>query len=151
MFFYLPLVENKWIITLWGSNKLCAYYNPRKCEHVRYCHLELILLIILFLCGMLLKQVPYLLKFVLSLFSWFLVCERVSWCFAWLFEAIKNLYLSMFLNSYLLLHACVLWIWLWINLFHLPPRNISIHSLYLTSDNYIGGKIIDHIYIVYCS
>ena len=49
---YLPLVENSWYITLWGSSMLCAYYKPRKCEHVRFCHLELILEIILFLCGM---------------------------------------------------------------------------------------------------
>ena len=56
--YILPLVNIKWITTLWGSNKLCAYYKPRKCEHVRYCHLELIFSIILFLCGMLLKQVP---------------------------------------------------------------------------------------------
>ena len=48
----LPLVGKKWIITLWGSNKLCAYYKPRKCEYLRYCHLVLILLIILFLGGM---------------------------------------------------------------------------------------------------
>ena len=39
-------------ITLWGSNMLFAYYNPRKCENMRLCHLELILLIILFLGGM---------------------------------------------------------------------------------------------------
>ena len=32
---------------------LYAYYKPRKCEHLRFCHLELILKIILFLCGML--------------------------------------------------------------------------------------------------
>ena len=25
-------MEKKQIITLWGSNKLCAYYNLRKCE-----------------------------------------------------------------------------------------------------------------------
>jgi hypothetical protein len=30
---------------------LCAYHKPKKCEHLRYCHLELILLIILFLGG----------------------------------------------------------------------------------------------------
>ena len=29
-------------ITLWGSNILCAYYKPRKCVNLRYCHLELI-------------------------------------------------------------------------------------------------------------
>ena len=70
---FLPLVKY-WFITLWGSNMLCEYYKPRKCEHVRSCHLEFILSIILLLCGMLLKQVPYLLKCVLSLFFWFLVC-----------------------------------------------------------------------------
>lgn len=67
---YLPLVKICWGITLWGSKMLCAYYKPRKCEHVRYCRLELILSIILFLCGMFLKQVPYLLKcFCLSSFG----------------------------------------------------------------------------------
>ena len=30
-------------ITLWGSNMLSAYYKPRKCVYLRYCHLELIL------------------------------------------------------------------------------------------------------------
>ena len=39
---YLLLDYIKWIIILLGSNKLCAYYKPRKCEHERYCHLELI-------------------------------------------------------------------------------------------------------------
>src|SRR3954471_12112188 len=33
-------------ITLWGSLMLSAYYNPRKCEYSRLCHLELILIII---------------------------------------------------------------------------------------------------------
>ena len=76
--YILSLVTIKWIITLWGSNKLCAYYNPRKCEHVRYCHLELILSIILFLCGMLLKQVPiWLYNFVFLDLD--LVCEGSSW------------------------------------------------------------------------
>ena len=56
---------------------LCAYYKPRKCEHVRFCHLELILLIILFLCGMLLKQVPYLLKMLLLLLIWILFVMEV--------------------------------------------------------------------------
>ena len=61
--FCLPLALKKiWFITLWGSNKLCAYYKPRKCEHVRFCHLELMLSIILLLCGMLLKQGPFLLN-----------------------------------------------------------------------------------------
>ena len=117
--FCFPLALNKWIITLWGSNKLCAYYKPRKCEHMRFCHLELILLVILFLCGMLLKQVSiYLNAFCLSLF-WILFVEDVLgmafpnmfscifWeanCFKLLLgvalhlrmicEAIKNIYLS---------------------------------------------------------
>jgi hypothetical protein len=40
-------------ITLWGGgNMLCAYHKPIKFEHMRFCHLELILLIILFLGGM---------------------------------------------------------------------------------------------------
>ena len=44
---------------------------------MRFCHLELILLIILFLCGMLLKQVPvYLNALCLSLF-WILFVEDV--------------------------------------------------------------------------
>ena len=30
----------------------CTYHKPRKCEHMRLCHLELMLLIILFLGGM---------------------------------------------------------------------------------------------------
>ena len=57
-----PLIISSWIlfascwkqmyITLWGSNMLFVYYNPRKCEHMRYCHLELIFLIMLFLGGM---------------------------------------------------------------------------------------------------
>ena len=51
----LPLVYKIWIITLWGSNALCTYYKPIKCEHPRYCHLELILETILFLCGIQLK------------------------------------------------------------------------------------------------
>ena len=42
----------KWIITLWGSNKLCAYYNPIKMWTFEVCHLDLILYIIHFLCGM---------------------------------------------------------------------------------------------------
>ena len=37
-------------ITLWGSLMLSAYYNPRKCEYSRLCHLELILIIIQLLC-----------------------------------------------------------------------------------------------------
>ena len=40
------------VITLWGSIMLCAYYKPRKCEYWRLCHLELILEIIFFPCGM---------------------------------------------------------------------------------------------------
>ena len=32
---FLPLVEISWFITLWGSHMLCAYYKPRKCEHLR--------------------------------------------------------------------------------------------------------------------
>ena len=78
--FCLPLALKKiWIITLWGSNKLCAYYKPRKCEHVRYCHLELIFFIILFLCGMFLKQVPYLLKWFCLITLLDLVCDGSSW------------------------------------------------------------------------
>ena len=48
-----PLIISCWIlfasclvvidITLWGSNMLCVYYKPRKCVHLRLCHLELIL------------------------------------------------------------------------------------------------------------
>jgi hypothetical protein len=71
---YLPLVENKWFIILWGSNILCAYYKPRKCEHLRYCHLELILEIILFLCGMVAQTISIcLIGYLLDL-----VCERFS-------------------------------------------------------------------------
>jgi hypothetical protein len=55
---------------------LCAYYKPRKCEYMRYCHLKLILEIILYLCGMLAQtssncSIDYLVD---------LVCERLSWC-----------------------------------------------------------------------
>ena len=78
--FCLPLALKKfWVITLWGSNKLCAYYKPRKCEHVRYCHLELIFFIILFLCGMLLKQVPFLVKWFWLINLLDLVCDGHSW------------------------------------------------------------------------
>ena len=37
--FICLLYENKWFITLRGSNMPCAYFKPRKCEHLRYCHL----------------------------------------------------------------------------------------------------------------
>ena len=104
------------IITLWGSNMLFVYYNPRKCENMRLCHLELILLIILFLGGMLTRS-PFIKKLILLIILVF-VWVRNSWCgfpqihisisylgnrllqviqsllcvIVWLVEAIKNLY-----------------------------------------------------------
>lgn len=62
-------------ITLWGSYMLVAYHKPKKCEHMRYCHLELILLIILFLGGMLAQTRSYFIKSFYcssywSLFEW---------------------------------------------------------------------------------
>ena len=79
-----PLIISSWTlfascwkemnITLWGSNMLCAYHKPRKCEHMRYCHLELILLIILSLGGMLAQTrstfIGHLLVFVWVRNSW---------------------------------------------------------------------------------
>jgi len=55
---------------------LYAYYKPRKCEHMRYCHLELILEIILLLCGMVAQTIS------ICLFGYLLdlVCERLCWC-----------------------------------------------------------------------
>jgi len=48
-YLFLYLFASCWFygsITLWGSHMLSAYYNPRKCEYSRLCHLELILIII---------------------------------------------------------------------------------------------------------
>ena len=59
---YLPLVSFRGI-TLWGSNMLCVYYKPRKCVYLRYCHLELIFQIILFLGGMLALQESFIYVF----------------------------------------------------------------------------------------
>ena len=67
-------------ITLWGSNMLFVYYKPRKCEHMRYCHLELILLITLFLGGMFAQTRSTFIKelFIAHLIG--LVWVRNSWC-----------------------------------------------------------------------
>ena len=122
-----------------------------------YCHLELILFIIFLLCGMLLKQVPYLLKWFclnhslgsclwwmfliwlsLNMFSYIFLgnqlLQATLWsCFAWSREYLKlsriSIYLSMAFNFYYLPYAYVLWIWSWIYLCNPPPRNISIHYL----------------------
>jgi hypothetical protein len=57
----------------------CAYHKPRKCKHLRYCHLELILLIILFLGGMFSQTSSSFLKdFVAHFFG--LGLSRNSWC-----------------------------------------------------------------------
>jgi hypothetical protein len=52
---------------------LCAYYKPRECVHLRYCHLDLILQFILFLGGMLALQVSFAcdlgVKMMLDLFA----------------------------------------------------------------------------------
>ena len=77
--FICLLFESKWFITLWGSNMPCAYSKPRKCEHVRYCHLELILKIILFLCGMFAHTSSFLFNNFLLIISWILFCESFYW------------------------------------------------------------------------
>ena len=48
---------------------LSAYYKPRKCVHLRYCLLELILQIILFLGGMLALQVAICFLFGVKMMS----------------------------------------------------------------------------------
>ena len=125
--------------------------QPSQCEHVRYCHLELIFFIILFLCGMLLKQVPYLLKWFCLITLLDLVCDGHSWygspqicshillgnrllqatlCswFAWSREYLKlsriSIYLSMAFKSYPLPYAYLVWNW------------SSISFLY-TTENYL--------------
>jgi hypothetical protein len=55
---------------------LCVYYKPRKCEHVRYCHLELILEIISYLCGMFAQTSSNC--FIVYLMD--LICKKFSWC-----------------------------------------------------------------------
>ena len=52
---------------------LCAYYKPRKCVHLRYCHLVLILQIILFLGSMLALQVAICFLFGVKMMSDILV------------------------------------------------------------------------------
>ena len=151
--YILSLVTIKWIITLWGSNKLCAYYNPRKCEHVRYCHLELILLIILFLCGMFLKQVPFclnvftyshfgsclwwmfLVRFSSNMFSYIslenrLLQSTLCSCFALSREYLKLsrtfIYISIALKSYPSPCAYCLWRWSWISIQYTTKKFLHI-------------------------
>ena len=50
--FICLLFKNKMNHHIMGSNKLCAYYNPIKMWTFEVCHLDLILYIIYFLCGM---------------------------------------------------------------------------------------------------
>jgi len=103
----------------------CTYHKPRKCEHMRLCHLELILLIISFLGGMFAQTSSTFIKKLLLLILWVLVWVRNSWCgfssntylyilfgtpfassysnhccawLVWLVEAIKNLHLCIVLN-----------------------------------------------------
>ena len=109
----------------------CTYHKPRKCEHMRYCHLELIFLIILFLGGMFAQTSSTFIKKLLLLILWVLVWVRNSWCgfpqihisisylgnrllqviqslmcvIVWLVEAIKNLYLCIVLNPISLSYA----------------------------------------------
>ena len=124
-------------ITLWGSNMLLVYYNPRKCEHMRYCHLELIFLIILFLGGMFAQtRSPFIKKLILLIILVF-VWVRNSWCgfpqihfsisylgnrllkviqsllcvIVWLVEATKNLYPCIVLNPYIFNLCLLLWSW----------------------------------------
>ena len=51
----------------------CTYHKPRKCEHMRLCHLELMLLIILFLGGMFAQTSSIPNKNILLLILWALV------------------------------------------------------------------------------
>ena len=146
-------MENECFITLWGSNKLCAYYKPRQCEHVRYCHLELIVLIILFLCGMFLKQVPiclnvftyshfgsclwwmFLVRFSSNMFSYIslenrLLQSTLCSCFALSREYLKLsrtfIYISIALKSYPSPCAYWLWRWSWISIQYTTKKFLHI-------------------------
>ena len=88
--FYCPLIiSSRILIASWleemfyhimGSNMFCTYHKPRKCEHMRLCHLELILLIISFLGGMFAQTSSTFIKKLLLLILWVLVWVRNSWC-----------------------------------------------------------------------
>jgi hypothetical protein len=57
----------------------CAYHKPKKCEHLRYCHLELILLIILFLGGMFPQTSSIFLRKIIAHFFG-IGLSKNSWC-----------------------------------------------------------------------
>ena len=78
-FLFASCLKIKWFITLWGSNKQCAYYNPIKMWTFEVCHLELIVYIIHFLCGMFSQTSSNFLFVILwLLFAWA--------CLVWFFS-----------------------------------------------------------------
>ena len=87
----------------------------------------------------------------MSLIFWYLVCERVSWCLTWsliILSHQKSLCKHVF--QFPSFATCLCFVIMILNIY-LPPRNISIHSLSLISDNFICGIFIDHIYFGLCS
>ena len=133
---------------------------------MRYCHLELILSIILFLCGMLLNQVPYFLICFLDLVydgcSWYGFPKYVHIYHFWETKCFKLLlavalhdrwtlklsrifiYLSMAFNSYPLPNAYLLWIWSLISFLYTTEKYLHSTPCPWQVIHILVVEILDH-------